>query len=250
VLNDFSTVELHTYNAFVSKNESNLRTNRFLMQMGDNFPSLPWNLACVPPRAPQAPSMRRNVDRLHSGKGLGLIELLCALAVLGVLAALGIPALGRMVASSAVASHAQLFLIDSRYARSEALRRGVNVTLCRALDPEAPSPVCAGTSTGGGWERGWLVFVDQNADNRRQPDEAVLRVQGALPDSGGISRNGGVAYNQLRYRPNGWSMAAQATMRFMPRTASGQADAQLVRTVCVSIVGRTRLLPPDELNCL
>ncbi len=182
--------------------------------------------------------------------GLGLIELLCALVILGVLAALGVPALGRLVASSAAASHAQLFLIDARYARSEALRRGVSVTLCRALDPDAPNPQCAGSAGPGGWERGWIIFADHNADNRRQPGEPLLRVQGALPDSAGIVRSGGAPYNQLRYRPNGWAMAAQATLRFMPRTAGGQGDALLARTVCVSIVGRTRLLPPDELNCL
>ena len=35
------------------------------------------------------------------------------------------------------------FLADMRYARSESIRRGGGVTLCRSDAPEAAAPVCA-----------------------------------------------------------------------------------------------------------
>ena len=47
-----------------------------------------------------------------------------------------------------------------RYARSESIRRGGGVVMCRSDTPEAASPV-GGTdaSPGGkGWASGWIIF--------------------------------------------------------------------------------------------
>ena len=109
-------------------------------------------------------------------------------------------------------------------------------------------PVCA-KGAASGWESGWIVFADADGDNERTPAEPLLRVQPAMPDSGGIQRSGGTAYNQLRYRPNGWAAGATATLRFMPKSPGDRLDMALSRTVCVSILGRTRVLPTGDAAC-
>jgi type IV fimbrial biogenesis protein FimT len=178
-----------------------------------------------------------------------MIELLVVIALVALLATLGVGSFARMASSSAVSAHTNNFVADSRFARSEALKRGENVTMCRAVDPQAAQPVCAGTLGSAGWESGWIVFVDLDGNNTRSEDEPLLRVQPAMADSGGIGRSGGAAFNQLRYRPSGWSVGATATLRFKPALAQAQSDPAQGRTVCVSNLGRTRVLPTLDASC-
>lgn len=195
------------------------------------------------------PGFRQRTRFTPRVRGVTLIELLVALAIVAVLASIAAPSFARLRANSAVAGHVNTFLADSRFASSEALRRGVSVTMCRSHNPEAAFPQCAGTTNPGGWEGGWIIFADADADNERSEGEQLLRVQSALPDSGGIHRNGSTSYNQLRFRPNGWAAGATATLRFMPKSPEAQLDPTLGRTVCVSIIGRTRSLTRSDAAC-
>jgi len=200
--------------------------------------------AALPSRSPAFNAAARVASR-----GLTMIELMVVIALIALLTTLGVGSFARMTAGTAVSAHTNSFIADSRYARSEALKRGENVTMCRTIDPDALIPLCASSADGGGWEGGWIVFVDLDGSNTRSADEPLLRVQPAMPDSGGIGRSGGVAFNQLRYRPTGWSIGATATLRFKPALANAQGDPALGRTVCVSNLGRTRVLPTLDASC-
>jgi len=199
------------------------------------------------PRARRKPLRRRHAPAAISG--VTLVELLVTIGIVALLVSLAAPSFARLRANSAVTGHVNAFLGDSRYASTEALRRGVSVTMCRSEDPEAEFPVCAGARNRGGWEGGWIIFADEDASNQRSSGEDLLRVQPAMPESGGIYRSGGTGYNQIRYRPNGWASGATATLRFLPRSVDAQLDPALGRTMCVSIVGRTRILPRSDAAC-
>lgn len=181
-------------------------------------------------------------------RGFTLLELLVVIAIVAILAALAAPPFGRLIATSAVTGHVNDFIADSRYARSEALRRGTSVTMCRSTDPDAASPACA-TDNAAGWESGWIVFVDTDSNNSRGAGEQLLRVHARMGDSGGIRKVGTNNYNQLRYRATGWAIAANATLRFLPQGAGAQADMKQGRTVCISTLGRVRSLPSADAIC-
>lgn len=87
--------------------------------------------------------------------GLTLIELLTALSILAILAALGLPPMRAAVESSALRSATADLLSAIQVARSDAIRLGRRVTICRSQDQK----VCD-TSTSANWEAGWLVFID------------------------------------------------------------------------------------------
>lgn len=178
-----------------------------------------------------------------------LVELLVVISIVAVLAGIAVPPLSRMVASTAVSSHVNAFMEDSRFARGQAMRAGMSVTMCRSATPEAAEPTCATGATAGGWESGWIVFVDQDANNVRAASEPLLRVQQALSSSGGIASASASAFNSLRFRGNGWSSGATASVNFLPKGSAALADGTLNRTVCISIIGRVRVLAKGETTC-
>ena len=64
-------------------------------------------------------------------KGFTLIELMIALLVLTILASVGIPAFQRLVADNRVSSQANATLAALHFARSEALKRRTEVSVCQ-----------------------------------------------------------------------------------------------------------------------
>jgi type IV fimbrial biogenesis protein FimT len=106
--------------------------------------------------------------------GWTLVELLVVVAVGGLLLAAAVPAWGDWVAGAELANHAHRLATSMTLARTEAMKRGQRVNLCRAADGRR----CAAA---GGWEAGWLVHVDANADAANGDGEPVLRAEPAAP---------------------------------------------------------------------
>jgi prepilin-type N-terminal cleavage/methylation domain-containing protein len=88
--------------------------------------------------------------------GLTLVELLVTIAVLGVLLGIGIPAFGGLAQDNRLSTTTNRLVGALHLTRSEAVRRNARVTICSSADGE----YCA---TEGGWEQGWIVFVDTGA---------------------------------------------------------------------------------------
>ncbi len=99
----------------------------------------------------------RLLARLGSGtRGFTLIELLFTIALAGILTALAAPSLTKMLKSNRVQSEASGFVGDLMMARTEAVKRGQNVSACVSSD----GTTCLTTNT---WHSGWIVFPDPTA---------------------------------------------------------------------------------------
>jgi type IV fimbrial biogenesis protein FimT len=96
--------------------------------------------------------------------GVTLLETMIVLALVAVLLALGVPAFREFVSRSRLDSAAQDLMTSLQYARSEAMRRGGQVTL--RLD---------GTEGSKDWGSGWTMFVDSDRDGVLDVNEEVLR---------------------------------------------------------------------------
>jgi type IV fimbrial biogenesis protein FimT len=92
----------------------------------------------------------RSTPRRH---GFTLLDLMVALAIAGVILALGVPGLGAWMTEQALQDRADALLHALDLARSEAVKRGARVDVC----PGATA--CAG---GGAlaWEGGWAIIAD------------------------------------------------------------------------------------------
>src|SRR5882672_7292087 len=96
--------------------------------------------------------------------GMTLIELLIVLAISAILLAVGVPMFNATIAGSKTAGAASDLRGALELARSEAIRRGVTVSICRVTAPNATPPVCSNAAAGifaaGDWASGWVVFVE------------------------------------------------------------------------------------------
>jgi type IV fimbrial biogenesis protein FimT len=85
-------------------------------------------------------------------RGFTLLELMAALAIAGVVFALGVPGLGAWMTEQALQERADALLHALDLARSEAIKRGARVDLC----PGATA--CSGGALP--WEGGWAIVAD------------------------------------------------------------------------------------------
>ncbi len=166
-----------------------------------------------------------------------------ALAVVAILAGLGAPALGALMARHKLAAISNELLALVTLARNEALQRQTRVTLCRTADPNAAQPICTGP--GSSWAQGILVFVDNGAQSPPQPARRadILRVASPFDPQYRVQRNG-LSTPHLSFAPNGRLKSGTLGVSFDivgPR-AETAADSEKYRCLVIAITGRTRLL--------
>jgi type IV fimbrial biogenesis protein FimT len=112
--------------------------------------------------------------RFRHQRGLTLIELMVAMAILVIVLSIGLPSFDGIANSSRLSSTTNELSGALQLARAESVRRNRNVVLCRSDD----MATCA---SGAVW-RGWIVFVDANGDDQANGGEEVVRT-GTLPAS-------------------------------------------------------------------
>lgn len=181
--------------------------------------------------------------------GFTLVEVMIVLSLIAILTSFAAPMFSRLIQGARISSGTNTFLSDMRFARSEAMRRGGSVVMCRSDSPEASEPVCAtGTRAGGaGWARGWIVFQDQNNNGIRTPDAPLLRVQSAIATINAID-DSNVSSTGFRFTATGRlaNANAAATLVF----GAGPLFAREIRrTVCVSVGGNARSVGDGAATC-
>lgn len=116
------------------------------------------------------------------GSGFSLVELLIAVAIVGLLVLAAGPSYRNWIAAQQLANHAHFLAGTLNRARSEAIKSGYRVNLCKTRDGER----CA--DDGSGWEMGWILFIDENQDGEISAGETVIRAAG--PSGNGITVRG------------------------------------------------------------
>ena len=105
--------------------------------------------------------------------GYSMTETLATLAVAGVVVGGGVPAMQDLMYEQRLTTQVNQLLGDLHLTRSESIKRGVPVVLCKSSNGVA----CSTTTD---WQNGWLVFVDSDDDSLVDANEPVIRVQQAL----------------------------------------------------------------------
>jgi type IV fimbrial biogenesis protein FimT len=131
--------------------------------------------------------------------GFTLVELLVTIAVLAILVSLSAPSFTAMIRNNRLTAVSNEITGSLNFARSEAIKRAANVTVCKTVDASVVNPVCA---TSGEWSGGWMVFVDKGVAGVF--DGTDVRLQVAQPDSGSAHVTGDVNFaNYVVYNSRG-----------------------------------------------
>jgi type IV fimbrial biogenesis protein FimT len=128
---------------------------------------------------PKSSRIRLPAARCH--RGVTLIELMVALAVLAILATIAAPSFREVLLNNRSSRTVNDLLADLALARSEAVKLAATVTVA---------------TPGGSWSEGWEVFIDEDADGVRQDAETLLKEVGPINDrdvSGNMFRLTGYA---------------------------------------------------------
>jgi len=143
------------------------------------------------------------VIKIKYSKGFTLIELMITLSVVAILAAIAAPSFSQMIRDHRMTTRANDFLAELQLAKSEAIRRGVQVTMLSA------------SGTDEVWDDGWNTFtdwdrdenitgLDANADNDCDVEDldCLLREQNSISNSMTI-RSGGTYDQWISFSPVG-----------------------------------------------
>ncbi len=122
-----------------------------------------------------------------STSGFTLVELMVIIAMATILFTMAIPSFTSMVRNTRLATQANEFVSDLNLARSEAIKRGERVRVCKSAD----GTTCTGD---GAWTQGWIVEVEGSGE--------LLRARGILREGLALTGNQKVA-NSVIYRPDG-----------------------------------------------
>jgi type IV fimbrial biogenesis protein FimT len=139
-------------------------------------------------------SMRDGASRWSGARGFTLVELMVVLVIVAVLMMIALPGFSVLTYRTALKSYANEVVASVYLARSEAIKRNAEMTLCVAEDTDL---TCKGS---GSWEQGWVVI---------DPNDVIIRRYPALPDNLVLLSS----VNSLTFEPSGvGSTAATFTL--------------------------------------
>jgi type IV fimbrial biogenesis protein FimT len=183
--------------------------------------------------------MINNTANIKYNSGFTLIEMIVTVAIVAILASIAVPSFSSLIERNRATVAANEMVSALLLARSEALKRRNNVTVCTSVD----QTTCAGNGELD-FSKGWIVFVDCDKD----------RVRGAAVDCG----NGGLeAETVLKAQLGGKGMnvnkggdtakAHYFTYNFTGRTdisatftVTKESSSTTLKEVVVSLTGRVR----------
>ncbi len=118
------------------------------------------------------------------GGGFSLVELMITLAIAAILLSMAVPSFSELIKNNRLITQTNDFVTALNLARSEAIRRGSRVTVCKSSDQ-------ASCVAGGSWEQGWIVFNDVNGNGTVAAATDIIRVHEAL--TGNVTLSGDAA---------------------------------------------------------
>ncbi|MFC0153968.1 GspH/FimT family pseudopilin [Xanthomonas dyei] len=175
-------------------------------------------------------------------RGFTMLELLVAVVVIGVLAAIAFPNFKSVIQSNQIATASNEVIAAFSFGRSEAVRTNSGAGIC---------PSTNGTSCGGTWDNGLLIWRDDNANGSMDGSEAALRYvqgkgavvfKGNPPGSFILDRRGRVG----GVGAGGVPLSGSQVLLIQPSTCKA-GEAELARTLTIGPTGQVRT---SKSNCI
>ncbi len=165
---------------------------------------------------------------------------------------LAVPSFGWLVQSTTMSGTVNSFMADMRYARSESIRRGGGVVMCRSDAPEAASPTCGTNPANAGWASGWIIFhtlYPASSPGNKAPGDPLLRVQAPIHALNSVSETGTKSSTIFRFTSTGRLFSLDPPVVTLKFGVSPAWASAAQRTVCVGLSGYVRVAGDGAALC-
>ena len=163
-------------------------------------------------------------------RGFTLTELMIVLAIAGILAMIGAPAMGSLLARTQDFGVESAMAAGLRGARNAAVMRNARVLVC-------PSPGGRRCGSNADWQHGWIVAQDADRDGQPDAGKSILDVEAAVPAGTRVIASAG--RRQIVFQPSGSAGGSNATFTIC------HAREHDGRAVIVANSGRVRVAHAD-----
>jgi type IV fimbrial biogenesis protein FimT len=161
--------------------------------------------------------------------GFTMMELVMTMAIVVILGTIAIPGFKFVTSSNRVATEVNGLLGDIQFARSQAVKEGLSVTICTSTSGTG----CTSTD----WELGWIVFLDSNGNQAVDAGEVVVRTQPAFAGTDTFIATPAtfhaLTFNRMGYAPTGLPTAINVTLH------DSTANTSWTRCVAINPIGST-----------
>jgi type IV fimbrial biogenesis protein FimT len=163
--------------------------------------------------------------------GFTLLELIITVSIAAILMGLGVPSFINTIRTNRLAGATNEMISTFMYARSEAIKRNAQISVCKSSD----GSTCASGSAG--WETGWITYVPTNANGNFTAGDTVLNVHEPLNSALSATGNNNLTSRVL------FSSLGLAPARMGAIVIVSPSDNTNTRTICIAYSGRARLVP-------
>lgn len=163
-------------------------------------------------------------------QGFTLLELVMVMMIGVILLTIAAPAFQTVIQTNRMASQANDFVSSLQFARSEAVKRGSQVAVCKSADPFAADPGCSSSSA---WHDGWITFEDSDGNGTKDAGEALLRVHEGFASNDTLTA-GATFQNRIRFNSQGFN-ADYSEGNLIICNNQGNAQARVIE---IKIMGR------------
>jgi type IV fimbrial biogenesis protein FimT len=165
------------------------------------------------------------MSKRRRSNGYSLFELVMTLALVALLATIGLPSLSGLVADKYLVAEVNALFHAVYLARTESIARRRVVSICPSLDGQYCDPSYD-------WSQGWILFVNKGMQKQlqRDDDEVLLQHHQVSEASRITSNRKGFSLRSTQLR------ATNGTIVFCDR--AGRAES---RALVISYTGRPRV---------
>lgn len=158
--------------------------------------------------------------------GFTLVELIVIVSIVGLLLAIGAPSYRYVTTANRVAAEINGLVGDLQFARAEAIKQGLFVTVCASSD----GATCSGSAT---WTPGWIVFSDAATIATVDPTDQILRIQSALTSGDSLAADNNVS--SVTFNREGFARNLPGTVNI--KLHDSTSNSGYTRCLNITIVG-------------
>lgn len=170
------------------------------------------------------------------GRGFTLLELLMALAILGITMAFATPSFITIISNNRISSGASDFVSALQLAKAESAARITPVTICKK------NTAGSGCLTTGNWQQGWIVFSDINGDGAVSAGDTIVLNHQALDTRITFGGTAGVT-DSITYNPSGTTSITAVQVLIM---CDNRGFADSAKGILITITGRGNVLKATD----